>query len=192
MKISSIKECLHYIRCDAYRYTGGGKWLSIIKLYFSTIGFRYTCWMRICTLLLNNRITYPFFVLAKIRLIHISHNSGIQISYRTNIGEGFYIGHYGTMVVNSNSIIGKNVNISPGVNIGQANRGKYKGVPQVGDNVYIGPGAKLIGAIKIGNNVCIGANAVVTKDVPDNACVAGVPAEIISMKGAIGYVNRTV
>ena len=88
--------------------------------------------------------------------------------------------------------IGKNCNISPGVNIGKANRGKNKGYPTIGDNVYIGPGAKIIGAVKIGNNVAIGANTVVTKDIPDNACIGGVPARILSMEGAEGYVNNRV
>jgi serine O-acetyltransferase len=50
----------------------------------------------------------------------------------------------------------------------------------IGDNVYIGPGARLIGGFKVGNNVVIGANAVVIKDVPDNSVVAGVPAKVIS------------
>lgn len=91
-----------------------------------------------------------------------------------------------------NSVLGKNIIISPGVNIGQANRGKHKGTANIGDNVYIGPGAKIISSVHIGNSVCIGANAVVTHDVPDNACIAGVPAQIISMDGAEGYVNKRV
>jgi serine O-acetyltransferase len=57
--------------------------------------------------------------------------------------------------------------------------------------VYIGPGAKIIGAVRVGNNVAIGANCVVTKDVPDNAVVVGVPGKIISFRGSQGYVNRT-
>ena len=89
-------------------------------------------------------------------------------------------------------MIGDNVNISQGVTIGQTNRGKRKGVPVIGNGVYIGPGAKVIGKVTIGNNVAIGANAVVTEDVPDNACVAGVPAKIVSMNGAEGYVGRKV
>ena len=93
-------------------------------------------------------------------------------------------------MVNQGAIIGNNVNISQGVTIGMANRGEKAGVPVIGNEVYIGPGAKIIGAIKVGNNVAIGANAVVTHDVPDNAVVGGVPARIISMKGAEGYVNR--
>jgi len=129
---------------------------------------------------------------AYLKLRHLQYKSGIQIPYNTNIAPGFYIGHFGTIVVNDAAVIGKNVNISPGVTIGQANRGHNKGVPRIGDNVYIGPGAKIIGGIRIGNNVAIGANAVVTKDVVDNAVVAGVPARVISMQGAECYINFIV
>jgi len=88
-------------------------------------------------------------------------------------------------------VIGKNCNISHQVTLGIANRGTHKGVPIIGDNVYIGPGAKIIGDINIGNNVAIGANCVVTKDVPDNAVVVGVPGKVISYEGSMGYVNKT-
>lgn len=108
------------------------------------------------------------------------------------IGKGFYIGHFGTIVVHSSAVIGDNVNISQGVTIGATNRGNRQGIPTIGNQVYIGPGAKIIGKITVGNNVAIGANAVVTKDVPDNAVVAGVPAKIISMQGGEGYINRIV
>lgn len=117
---------------------------------------------------------------------------GIQIPISCKIGEGFYIGHWGTIVVNSGVEIGNNVNISQGVTIGLLNRGKRMGTPIIGNEVYIGPGAKILGNIIIGNNVAIGANAVVLNDVPDNACVAGVPAKIVSMNGAGGYVNRKI
>ncbi len=58
--------------------------------------------------------------------------------------------------------------------------------------MYIGPGAKIIGNIKIGNNVSIGANTVVTKDVPENSVVVGIPARVISNNGSEGYVIRCV
>ncbi|MCE5177841.1 MAG: serine acetyltransferase [Porphyromonadaceae bacterium] len=121
-----------------------------------------------------------------------SFKYGIQIPGITHIGKGFYIGHFGTIVVNSNAIIGDNVNISQGVTIGQANRGRNKGAPIIGNEVYIGPGAIIIGNVKIGNKVAIGANAVVTQDVPEGAVVGGVPAKIISMNGSESYINRKV
>jgi serine O-acetyltransferase len=65
------------------------------------------------------------------------------------------------------------------------------GYPIIGDNVYIGPGAKLVGRVHIGRNVAIGANCVVTCDVPDNAVIVGVPGRIVSYNGASGYVENT-
>lgn len=94
-------------------------------------------------------------------------------------------------MINEAVSIGRNCNISQGVTLGQANRGKRKGAPIIGDNVYIGAGAKIIGKVKIGNNVAIGANCVVTKDIPDNAVVVGVPGKVISYEGSKYYINRT-
>lgn len=69
------------------------------------------------------------------------------------------------------------------------NRGRRKGTPIIGHHVYIGPGAKLIGAVRVGNHAAIGC--VVTDDVPDYAVVVGVPGKVVSFEGSIGYVNRT-
>lgn len=102
---------------------------------------------------------------------HLSYKLGFTI-YVNNFGPGLFIAHYGTIVVNKTTRIGKNCTINVDVNIGM--RG---GV--IGDNVYIAPGVKIIKPIHVGNNVKIGANAVVTKDIPDNCVVAGVPARII-------------
>lgn len=125
-------------------------------------------------------------------LLHRSHKYGISIPRTVKIGKGFYIGYFGTIIVHGAVTIGDNVNISQGVTVGVTNRGNKQGVPIIGNQVYIGPGAKIIGGIRIGNNVAIGANAVVTKDIPDGAVVAGVPARIISMQGSNGYVNRII
>lgn len=94
-------------------------------------------------------------------------------------------------MINLKSRIGKNCNISQGVTLGVVNRGENKGYPTIGDDVYIGPGAKIVGSVNIGNNVAIGANCVVTKDVPDNSVVVGIPGKVISQNGSQGYVNRT-
>lgn len=118
--------------------------------------------------------------------------TGIQISYHVQIGESLYVGHFGAIVVSDMAVIGRNVNLSPCICLGKGNRGPNKGYPRVGNNVYIAPGAKLIGNVKVGDNVSIGANAVVTHDVPDNACVVGVPVRVVSMQGAEEYVNNLV
>ncbi|QXP70139.1 serine acetyltransferase [Polaribacter sp. R2A056_3_33] len=91
-------------------------------------------------------------------------------------GPGLRIPHYGTIVVHPFAKVGANCVLQAGVNIGINNNG----VPIIGSNVYIGPGAKLMGNIKIGNDVAIGANAVVTKSFPEsNITIVGIPAKII-------------
>jgi serine O-acetyltransferase len=129
--------------------------------------------------------------MARFVLGHYRYKYGISIPPDTKIGSGFYIGHFGGIVVNSNCVIGNNCNISQGVSLGKANRGKNKGFPVLGNNIYIGPGAKIVGAVRIGDNVAIGANCVVTKNIPNNSVVVGIPGRVISSKGAEGYVNRT-
>jgi serine O-acetyltransferase len=94
---------------------------------------------------------------------------GIEIPRQVQIGAGFYIGHFGGITISPEVKIGSNCNISQQVTIGISGRGEKRGVPTIGNNVYIAPGAKIFGKIEIGNNVKIGANAVIHKSVPDNA-----------------------
>jgi serine O-acetyltransferase len=148
--------------------------------------------MRVTRYLLDKSAAWrPLYVLARLLLRHYEYKFGISIDYRTEIGPGFYVGHFGTIVINGRARIGRNCNVSQGITIGVSNRGDRKGVPTIGDNVYIGPGAKLFGAIHVGDNVAVGANCVVTKDVPDSSVVVGVPGRVISQDGSKGYINKT-
>jgi len=108
--------------------------------------------------------------------------TGISINERSEIGEGLYIGHFGGIFIHSNVKIGKNCNISQGVTVGVKAPFETERAPNIGDGVHIGAGAKVLGGIRVGNNVVIGANAVVVKDVPDNAVVGGVPAKILKYR----------
>ena len=117
-------------------------------------------------------LALPFYKIARII-------SGIQIKRGTIIGEGLFIPHYGTIVVNSRSKIGKNCIIMHNVTLGAKGRGNDLNVPVVGDNVYIGTGAILLGGISIGNNCVVGAGSVVTKDIKEGTTVAGNPAKEI-------------
>jgi len=102
----------------------------------------------------------------------LSYQLGFTI-HKNCFGPGLCIKHYGAIVVNPHTKIGKNCTIHSGVNIGETN-GE---APVIGDNVYIGPGAKLFGPIVIGNNAKIGANAVVNKSFPDeDLVIVGIPA----------------
>lgn len=102
---------------------------------------------------------------------HLSYKLGFSL-YKNQFGPGLYIMHYGTIVVNPKCRIGANCNINACVNIGMGGR-------VIGDNCYISPGVKIVKPVRIGNNVVIGANAVVNKDIPDDGMVAGMPAKII-------------
>lgn len=100
--------------------------------------------------------------------------------YPGSIGPGLRIYHTGDFVhVGSKVKIGKNCTMLPGVVFGNKNLGTDDSYVTVGDNCYFGLGAKILGSVRIGNNVIVGANSVVTKDVPDNSVVGGVPARII-------------
>lgn len=116
---------------------------------------------------------------------------GFTISPNT-FGPGLCLCHVGPIIINDHCNIGANARIHVGVNIGNYSRLDKNWVPDntptIGNNVYIGPGAKIFGKIKIGNNVAIGANAVVTKDVPDDVTVAGVPAKVINDEGSHGLI----
>lgn len=113
---------------------------------------------------------------------------GISIPVESKIGGGLYIGHWGGIFIHPNAVIGQNCNISQGVTIGEGGREGNRGVPVIGAQVYIGPGAKLFGRITIGNNVAIGANAVVNRSVPDDAVVGGIPATVLNYKGSRDFV----
>lgn len=188
-----FREYKFHILSDLYRIEQNIKTFSILRyIIIDRETYKYNFWMHTCKYSRHHPyfkyILYPF---ARSMLKHYKYKFGISIPYETEIGSGFYIGHFGGIVVSGKSIIGKNFNISHGVTLGMANRGPNKGYPSIGDNVYIGPGAKIVGAIMIGNNVAIGANCVVTKNIPDNAVVIGVPGRIISYNGASGYIDNT-
>ena len=109
---------------------------------------------------------------------------GIEIPRTAKVGPGLYIGHYGGITVSSIAVIGRDCNLSQNITIGVSGAGQKRGAPTIGDNVYIAPGARLFGKINIGNNVKIGANAVIHKDLPDNAIAVLDPGfKIISYAG---------
>lgn len=155
-------------------------------------GFKYTFLMRTAKYLsYKNNGLRLLYILSRWVLHHFQIKYGINIPYNTVIGSGLYIGHYGGIVVNHEAKIGRNCNINHEVTIGATYGGKHPGIPTIGDHVYFGPGSKVIGGINIGNYVAIGANSVVTTDIPNNAVVIGNPAKIISLNGSTNYIVNT-
>ncbi len=115
---------------------------------------------------------------------------GVVIGDRVKIGRGLCIVH-GYVVIDGAVVIGKNCYINPHVTIGLRGGNVFTlDGPRLGDNVYIGTGAKILGAITVGNNVLIGANAVVLNDVPDDHTAVGAPARAIPRKTASESARR--
>lgn len=121
------------------------------------------------------------------KVIEMVTNS--ELPNKAEIGEGLFIPHAFGIIIHYEVKIGKNCNLGQDVTIGIGGRGEKRGSPKIGDRVFIGPGARIFGAITIGNDVAIGANAVVTKDLPDNAVAVGIPAKIISYQGSQDFVH---
>jgi serine O-acetyltransferase len=103
--------------------------------------------------------------------------TGIELPCEALVGANFVIDHFGGIIVSGYASFGDNCRIRNGVVVGLRHIDD-KRAPAIGDNVDIGSGAKLLGPIQVGNNVLIGANAVVLCDVPDNCIAVGVPAII--------------
>ena len=187
-----FKYLRYLIYTDFYRVTNSLSVGKFINSLFNNEGFTYCFWMRVCAYLRGNFVfRYPFYYIAKGILRHYKYKYGISIPFSVSIGPGFYIGHFGGIFVNPAAKIGKNCNISQDVTLGVKNRGQNMGSPIIGDNVYLGPGVKVFGKINISNYVAIGANCVVTKDIPENSVVVGIPGKVISEQGSSSYINRT-
>ena len=126
-----------------------------------------------------------YYQFLRYKLSKISIKLGFSIPANV-CGPGLAVPHYGSIVINANARIGCNCMVHSCVNIG-ATGGSSK-APQIGNNVFIGPGAKIYGDITIANNVYIGANAVVNKSfLEENAVVAGVPAKTIKYENFVWW-----
>ena len=112
--------------------------------------------------------------------------TGIEIHPAVKIGKKLFIDHGMGIVIGETTIIGNNVSIYQGVTLGGTKTVKEKRHPTINDNVVIGAGAKILGPVLIGKNSRIGANSVVTKNVPSNTTVIGIPARVIDSSSGDG------
>jgi serine O-acetyltransferase len=106
--------------------------------------------------------------------------TGIEIHPAARLGEGLFIDHGAGVVIGETAEVGDDVTIYHGVTLGGTSLAKGKRHPTVGDRVTIGAGAKVLGALDVGHDSRIGANAVLVRSVPDNSVVVGVPGQVIS------------
>lgn len=115
----------------------------------------------------------------------------IELYGKCDIGPGLYIGHPFNITINLKTIIGSNCNIHKGVTIGQENRGKRIGTPIIGNNVWIGVNATIVGGINIGNDVLIAPNSYVNCDIPSHSVCFGNPCIIRPCDEATkSYINN--
>jgi serine O-acetyltransferase len=167
----------------------GGHFFGIV---FLTQGFWAVFQYRIAHFIYLKMKWQPFRFLGLLVMLFwqkiIEICAGISIPASARIGHSFYIGHFGGIIINANSIVGNNCNISQGVTIGVSGQGEKRGTPVLGDEVYIGANAVVSGNVIIGNSVLIGACSLVNNSFPDRTVVLGVPAVITSQKGSKGYI----
>ena len=131
---------------------------------------RYMYWWR--------KANRKYNIFYKLILYRYSRKYGLEISTAAHIGEGLYLGHPYNITVGGDVTLGKNVNLHKGCTIGRENRGKRVGVPTIGNNVYVGINAVIVGNIVIGDDVMIAPNTFINFDVPSNSVVIGNPGVI--------------
>jgi serine O-acetyltransferase len=148
-----------------------GFWTMLVYRYGR---WRYTIrprWLRV-----------PFSLLYKILKPMCEILTGIELPCETVIGRRFRIDHFGGIIISGDAVFGDDCVIRNGVTVGLRHTG-IRGAPIIGNRVDIGAGAKILGPIHVGDDVAIGANAVVLKDVPANSIAVGVPARILPRTG---------
>ncbi len=153
-----------------YQWSRQGLWLMVVYRFGR---WRYTIrrrWMRL-----------PFSFLYKVLKPFSEILTGIELPCEATIGRRFRIDHFGGIVISGDAVFGDDCVIRNGVTVGLRHAG-VRGAPIFGNRVDVGAGAKILGAIRIGDDVVIGANAVVLRDVPANSVAVGVPARILPRK----------
>lgn len=175
------------IKKDMFRCSGSDTVLTFLKSFFRNPSFRFLVIKRTIQHMskLNPLRSVLLLYYKKLKVKY-----GFQIPPMTSIGAGFVINHFGNIVINQGVVIGNNCSISQGVTLGKIDRGSKKGNPIIGDKVFIGANAVVVGKIVIGNDVMIAPLSFVNFDVPDNAVVAGNPAQIVNYNTSSGYIKN--
>lgn len=173
---------INIITEDAYRIFGSQDKKVMFKGLKDYRMLYMFCWRNIVN---GSRLTILFKVILK----HLRKHYHIEIPYTVKIGRGFMMDHAYNITINSKAVIGRNVTMYKGSTIGL----DRSGVPVIGDNVYIGLNATIVGGIHIGNNVLIAPNSFVNFDVPDNSVVLGNPGTIHHKENATkGYLLNCI
>ncbi len=185
--IQSREDYKYYLECDKIALGKNGKRPRIVgdEIWVFERLMRKTEYYKNCHKTILGKI-YSAWLQYRYSRLRIKLGFTIPLNV---FGPGLSIAHYGTIVINGNARIGKNCRIQECVNIGATNGSTE--APKIGDNVFIGSGARIIGDITVANDVAIGANAVVVKSVmEDGITVGGVPAKKISNNNSHSNLNK--
>ena len=182
------------LRADAYRYSGSADRRAFLKAWIYNPGFRFTYYMRKVAFYRDKKRSLGIFpyIYNRILLQHYRFKYGFDISPTTSIGRGFYLGHFGGIVISPYAILGSHINIAQGVTIGATSRGPRRGAPTLEDKVWVGAHAIIVGNVTIGCEALIAPGAYVNFDVPSKAVVLGNPGKVVSNLGSVGYVNSVL
>lgn len=174
-----MKDSLWYK--DYYRMTDDNKFIltHFIRDFLFQHRLRYIIYFRKAQIT-KIKLVKLFYEYKSLRL---SRKYGIEIKTNTKIGPGFVMVHPYNITISPFAVIGKNVNIMKGATIG-ASSGKRKGVPVIGDSVYIGINSTIVGGINIGDDVMIAPNTFINQDIPSHSIVIGNPCKIIGKNDA--------
>jgi serine O-acetyltransferase len=157
-----------------------------LRTIFLTQGFWASCVYRIARAAVRRTpLARPLAALAQ-KLVEIV--TGISIPAHCEVGDGLYVGHYGSIILSPEARIGHNCSVAQNVTIGVAGGSNGRGVPTIGNRVFIGAHSVIIGKITIGDDVVICAGSVVNRSIPARAVVMGNPARVVSYDGSFEYV----
>jgi len=172
------------LRADLERYRdAGSSWREIFSnpVVWALVWFRFGHW--VYREGPTGLIRIPLKIIYRIGAKWFEVTMEMCISAAANIGHGLYMTHIGGIHVHPDVIIGENCNLAHQVTIGASAMGR-KGVPKIGNNVYIGTGAVIIGKIRIGDGAKIAANTLVMTNVPEGATLMGVPGRVVALPSA--------
>ena len=180
-------------RADFRRYRQHRAGTSALVLMLTEQGLWALLQYRVASGLARSRlprpIKGPLLLLSAVLQKAVEIVTGISIPCRATIGPGLYIGHFGNIIFHEDVVLGHTCNVSQGVTIGTSGRGARRGVPTIGDRVYIATNAVVAGRIVVGSGAVVAANSLVTRDVPPGTTVMGVPAQVVKHLGSDDYIE---
>jgi len=171
-----------YVDFRRYRVTAD----AALRTIFLTQGFWASTVYRMArAAVCRTPFARPFAAIAQ-KLVEIV--TGISIPPQCEIGDGLYIGHYGSIILAAQARVGHNCSLAQNVTIGIVGGAEGRGAPTIGNRVFIGAHSVIVGRITVGDDAVICAGSVVSRSVPARAVVMGNPARVVSYDGSFDYV----